>query len=121
MKMMMNTVLAAALMGLIGTVAVASSETAVNQAAFAKTTTVKQALTMKDDTKVQLKGYVVKAVGDEKYQFHDNTGTITVEIDDELWQGKPVSAKTPVVIIGEVDIDYKPAKRVEIDVDQVQF
>jgi len=78
-------------------------------------------LTMKDDTKVQLKGYVVKAVGDEKYQFRDNTGTITVEIDDELWQGKPVSAKTPVVIIGEVDIDYKPAKRVEIDVDQVQF
>ena len=93
----------------------------MNQAAFAKTTTVKQALTMKDDSKVQLKGYVVKAVGDEKYQFRDNTGTITVEIDDELWQGKPVSAKTPVVIIGEVDIDYKPAKRVEIDVDQVQF
>ena len=121
MKMMMNTVLAAALMGSIGTVAVASSETSVNQAAFAKTTTVKQALTMKDDSKVQLKGYVVKAVGDEKYQFRDNTGTITVEIDDELWQGKPVSAKTPVVIIGEVDIDYKPAKRVEIDVDQVQF
>ena len=58
MKMMMNTVLAAALMGSIGTVAVASSETAVNQAAFAKTTTVKQALTMKDDSKVQLKGYV---------------------------------------------------------------
>ncbi|WP_312086360.1 NirD/YgiW/YdeI family stress tolerance protein [Acinetobacter variabilis] len=121
MKMMMNTVLAAALMGSIGAAAVASSETAVNQAAFAKTTTVKQALAMKDDSKVQLKGYVVKAVGDEKYQFRDNTGTITVEIDDELWQGKPVSAKTPVVIIGEVDIDYKPAKRVEIDVDQVQF
>jgi len=121
MKMMMNTVLAAVLMGSIGTAAVASSETAVNQAAFAKTTTVKQALTMKDDSKVQLKGYVVKAVGDEKYQFRDNTGTITVQIDDELWQGKPVSAKTPVVIIGEVDIDYKPAKRVEIDVDQVQF
>ena len=121
MKMMMNTVLAATLMGSIGTAAVASSVTAVNQAAFAKTTTVKQALTMKDDSKVQLKGYVVKAVGDEKYQFRDNTGTITVEIDDELWQGKPVSAKTPMVIIGEVDIDYKPAKRVEIDVDQVQF
>jgi len=121
MKMMMNTVLAATLMGSIGTAAVASSETAVNQAAFAKTTTVKQALAMKDDSKVQLKGHVVKAVGDEKYQFRDNTGTITVEIDDELWQGKPVSAKTPMVIIGEVDIDYKPAKRVEIDVDQVQF
>ena len=63
----------------------------------------------------------VKAVGDEKYQFRDSTGTITVEIDDELWQGKPISAKTPVIITGEIDIDYKPAKRVEIEVDQVRF
>ena len=121
MKMMINTVLAAALMGSIATAAVASSETVVNQAAFAKLTTVKQALAMKDDSKVQLKGYIVKAVGDEKYQFRDSTGTITVEIDDELWQGKPISAKTPVVITGEIDIDYKPAKRVEIDVEQVRF
>ena len=121
MKMMINTVLAAALMGSIATATIASSDTAVNQAAFAKSTTVKQALAMKDDSKVQLKGYVVKAVGDEKYQFRDSTGTITVEIDDELWQGKPISAKTPVIITGEIDIDYKPAKRVEIEVDQVRF
>ncbi|WP_180076325.1 NirD/YgiW/YdeI family stress tolerance protein [Acinetobacter sp. YH12106] len=125
MKMMMNTVLAAALMGSIATAAVASNEAVnqpvVNQAAFAKTMTVQQALGMKDDSKVQLKGYVVKAVGNEKYQFRDSTGSITVEIDDELWQGKPISAKTPVTIIGEVDIDYKPAKRVEIDVEQLRF
>ena len=121
MKMMINTVLAAALMGSIATATIASSDTAVNQAAFAKSTTVKQALAMKVDSKVQLKGYVVKAVGDEKYQFRDSTGTITVEIDDELWQGKPISAKTPVIITGEIDIDYKPAKRVEIEVDQVRF
>ena len=125
MKMMMNTVLAATLMGSIATAAVASNEAVnqpvVNQAAFAKTMTVQQALGMKDDSKVQLKGYVVKAVGDEKYQFRDSTGSITVEIDDELWQGKPISAKTPVTIIGEVDIDYKPAKRVEIDVEQLRF
>ena len=125
MKMMRNTVLAAALMGSIATAAVASNEAVnqpvVNQAAFAKTMTVQQALGMKDDSKVQLKGYVVKAVGDEKYQFRDSTGSITVEIDDELWQGKPISAKTPVTIIGEVDIDYKPAKRVEIDVEQLRF
>lgn len=56
-------------------------------------------------------GYVVKATGDEKYQFSDQTGSITVDIDDDLWQGQPVSAKTPVTIIGEIDIDYKPTKR----------
>ena len=119
MKNMTKAFVAVALIGSATTATMA--ESTVNQSAFAKTVTVKQALTMKDDSKVQLKGYVVKAVGDEKYQFRDNTGTITVEIDDELWQGKPVSAKTPVVIIGEVDIDYKPAKRVEIDVDEVRF
>lgn len=124
MKISMNMILKAALIsGLVGTSTFALANTAVNQAAIAPqtTTTVKHALTLKDDTKVQLKGYVVKAVGDEKYQFRDNTGTITVDIDDELWQGKPVNAKTPVTLIGEVDIDYRPAKRVEIDVDAVKF
>ena len=82
---------------------------------------VKQALTLKDDTEVQLKGYIVKALGDEKYQFSDTTGSITVDIDDDLWQGKAISAKTPVVIMGEVDVDLLPTKHVEIDVDQVKF
>ena len=100
-----------------------TANTPVNQTAIAPTvtTTVKQALASKDDTKVQLKGFIVKSVGDEKYQFRDSTGSITVDIDDELWMGKAISAKTPVTIIGEVDVDYKPTKRVEIDVDQVKF
>jgi uncharacterized protein (TIGR00156 family) len=113
----------AVIASLIGATTFAVANTgAVNQQALAPSmTTVKQALTLRDDTPVQLKGYVVKAVGDEKYQFSDQTGMITVDIDDDLWQGKPVSAKTPVTIIGEIDIDYKPTKRVEVDVDQVQF
>jgi len=92
MNMMMKALLVA---GVIGSTTVAVANTAVNQAAVAASTptTVKHALTLKDDSHVQLKGYVVKAIGDE----------------------------TPVTIIGEVDIDYKPAKRVEIDVDQVKF
>lgn len=108
--------------GLVAATTISMANTAVNQSAIApKTTTVKQALTYRDDTKVQLKGYIVKSVGDEKYQFRDNTGTMTVDIDDELWNGRAISAKTPVIIKGEVDIDYKPMKRVEIDVDSVQF
>ncbi|AOA59884.1 hypothetical protein BFG52_05475 [Acinetobacter larvae] len=96
---------------------------AVNQDAIAAMTlsTVQQALNYADDRKVKLRGYVVKAIGDEKYQFRDQTGTITVDIDDELWQGRAISANTPITIWGEVDIDYKPMKRVEIDVDGVQF
>ena len=106
---------------LLACATLASAQAPINQAAFAQKVSVKQALTLKDDTKVELKGYVVKSIGDEKYQFRDTTGVITVDIDDDLWQGKAVSAKTPITILGEVDVDYKPTKRVEIDVDQVQF
>ncbi|NHC04808.1 NirD/YgiW/YdeI family stress tolerance protein [Acinetobacter sp. 187] len=98
------------------------TETAVNiNAISAQIVTVKQALTLADDSHVQLKGHIVKSLGDEKYQFRDTTGTITVDIDDELWMGKAISANAVVTLEGEVDIDHKPMKRVEIDVDAVTF
>ena len=98
-----------------------TANSTVNQSALYSPSTVKQALTLKDDTKVQLRGHVVKAIGDEKYQFRDQTGTITVDIDDDLWNGKAISATTLITISGEVDVDYQPTKRVEIDVDAVKF
>ena len=118
MNMIAKTLIAASL---TFTAALATANTAVNQSALSKVSTVKQALVAKDDTKVEVKGYVVKAIGDEKYQFRDATGSITVDIDDDLWHGKAIAANTPVTLIGEVDIDYKPTKRVEIDVDAVKF
>lgn len=100
----------------------ATGEPAINQNAISiQLVTVSKALTLRDDSYVQLKGRIVKALGDEKYQFRDATGTITVDIDDDLWMGKAISANTEVTIEGEVDIDYKPIKRVEIDVDAVHF
>lgn len=94
----------------------------LNQMVFAPSfSSVKQASTMLDDQYVQLKGYVVKALGDDKYQFRDSTGSITVDIDHELWMGKPISATSLITIVGEVDVDYRPFKRVEIDVDHVAF
>ncbi|MDC4657188.1 NirD/YgiW/YdeI family stress tolerance protein [Acinetobacter baumannii] len=107
----------------MATAGVVVANTPVNQAAItpATITTVKQALASKDNTPVKLHGQVVKSLGDEKYQFRDKSGSIIIDVDDELWQGRPVSANTNVTLIGEVDIDYKPLKRVEIDVDQVQF
>lgn len=105
----------------INSAAINKNTTTVNQAALFQTVTVQKAATLPDDSKVQIRGYVVKALGKEKYQFRDNTGAITVEIDDDLWNGKAVSAKTPITIQGEVDVDLKPTKKVEIDVDRVIF
>ncbi|TXJ09295.1 MAG: NirD/YgiW/YdeI family stress tolerance protein [Acinetobacter sp.] len=97
--------------------------TPVNQHALEPTmvTTVKDVQQLKDNSKVLLKGQVVKSLGDEKYEFRDATGMIKVEIDDELWHGHAVSATETLTLVGEVDIDYKPIKRVEIDVKEVKL
>jgi uncharacterized protein (TIGR00156 family) len=94
----------------------------VNQQAIAdRVLSVAQAKTLADDSMVQLKGHIVRAMGDEKYEFKDQTGNIVVEIDHELWQGKALQSNQLVTLIGEVDIDHTPLKSVKIDVKQVQF
>jgi len=78
--------------------------------------TVKQALSYKDDTPVVLTGKIERALGDEKYLFTDGTGSVTVEIDDEDWHGITVTPNDTVVISGEVD---KGFSKTEIDADSV--
>lgn len=97
--------------------------TPINQQALAPSTVteVKHLSHLKDDSKVMLKGQVVKSLGQEKYEFRDSTGTVTIEIDDELWGGRALLPTQTITLIGEVDIDYKPIKRIEIDVDEVRF
>ncbi|KAA8732156.1 NirD/YgiW/YdeI family stress tolerance protein [Acinetobacter qingfengensis] len=96
--------------------------TPVNQQAIAgKVSSVQQVKALKDDTIVQLKGKIVRDLGNEKYEFKDQTGNIVVEIDHELWHGKPLHANQPVTLIGEVDVEYQPLKKVEIDVQQLKF
>jgi uncharacterized protein (TIGR00156 family) len=97
----------------------------INQAALTATkiatVNVAQAKTLKDDSKVVLTGQIMRAVGDEKYEFKDATGTIIVDIDDEKWNGQPVDSSVTVSLTGEVDHDRFPKKTVEIDVDEVRI
>ena len=69
--------------------------------------TVKEALSMGDDARVSLKGNIVKNLGDEEYTFQDATGTIEVEIDDDIWRGRTVGPEDVVIISGEVDKDWR--------------
>lgn len=80
--------------------------------------TVEQAHKMNDDTKVTLIGNIEKSLGDEKYLFKDNTGSIVIEIDDEDWNGLTVTPEVAIEIVGEVDKDLM--KDAEIDVDIVR-
>lgn len=80
-------------------------------------TTVKEALSARDDTMVTLRGNIISSLGDEKYMFKDSTGEIIVEIDDEDWYGVKVTPENTVEIYGEVDKEV--FERTKIDVKSI--
>lgn len=78
--------------------------------------TVAEAKKLSDDTPVVLVGKIEKSLGGEKYLFTDNTGSVTVEIDNDDWRGLTVNDKDTVEIRGEVDKEFM---NLEISVDSV--
>ena len=78
--------------------------------------TVAEAKKLSDDTPVVLVGKIEKSLGGEKYLFTDNTGSVTVEIDNDDWRGLNVSDKDTVEIRGEVDKEFM---NLEISVNSV--
>ncbi|MDR2865219.1 MAG: NirD/YgiW/YdeI family stress tolerance protein [Spirochaetaceae bacterium] len=79
--------------------------------------TVADTKNMKDNSPVILRGKIDKFLGDEKYLFADSTGTITIEIDNELWRGLSVDQNDTVEISGEVDRELTSIK---IDVSTIK-
>lgn len=77
---------------------------------------VAQAKMRRDDTKVVLEGNIVRQVGNELYEFRDNSGSVYVDIDDGYWSGQSVSPNDKVRIEGDVDKDWNS---VEIDVKKI--
>jgi uncharacterized protein (TIGR00156 family) len=53
--------------------------------------TVEEAKNLRDDSPVLLRGNITRFLGDEKYLFSDDSGTITIEIENRLWKGLSVS------------------------------
>lgn len=82
-----------------------------------KITTVEEAKTLPDDTPVVLRGYIVQHVRSDHYTFQDDTGSITVEIDDDEWNGVIVGPADRVEIHGEVDRDLMS---LEIEVEYIR-
>lgn len=74
----------------------------------------------RDGRSVHLRGKLLRQVGPEKYLFSDGTGEVCVEIDDELFLGRPVGEATPVELRGEVDSDFLEAVEVAVDSLQLQ-
>jgi len=78
---------------------------------------VQEAKTFRDDTPVLIQGKILRSLGNEKYLFGDETDTIIVEIDDDLWKGLYVSEEDLVEIYGEIE---KSIRKTEIEVDRIR-
>ncbi|GHV45987.1 hypothetical protein AGMMS49546_33160 [Spirochaetia bacterium] len=72
---------------------------------------------MPHDTDVVLEGKIVSYLGNEKYLFNDGSDTITLEIDNDVWNGLEVGPDDIVVIYGEVD---KKFQQLEVEVERLE-
>jgi uncharacterized protein (TIGR00156 family) len=79
--------------------------------------TVAEALELADDTNVKIQGRIVRSLGDEKYEFTDDSATITVEIDDDDWGGIEATPDMQVEISGEIDEERSGN---ELDADTIR-
>jgi uncharacterized protein (TIGR00156 family) len=79
--------------------------------------TVAEASALADDAPVRLEGHIIRAVGDEKYELQDDSGTLVVEIDDEDWGGLEVTPSDRVELSGEI---VKEWNEVELDVERIR-
>ncbi len=80
--------------------------------------TVADAKDKSDDTLVVLQGQIVKALGDDKYQFTDETGEIILDIDQDDFDGVTVTAGEIIQITG--DVDKEMMKPTEVDVKHIK-
>jgi uncharacterized protein (TIGR00156 family) len=79
--------------------------------------TVDAAKGLRDDYPVVLRGRIERFLGDEKYLFTDETGSIIIEIDNRLWHGLSVDQNDTVEITGEVDRGFM---RTEIEASGIK-
>ena len=69
-----------------------------------------------DDQGFRVTGFIMKKVGDERYIFQDETGSITAEIDDDLFMNVQVNEKTKVELQGEIDRDLIGAPKIDVEI-----
>lgn len=71
-----------------------------------------------DDSVVYVQGYVVQNLGDDNYLFRDDSGTISVEIDEDLIEGNKIVPNAVVFITATVDKDGNIAS---LEAEEIDF
>lgn len=82
--------------------------------------TVKSVLSgaFRDGQPVVLKGKIMASLGGDNYSFADATGSVPVEIDDDVWFGVQATPASQLTIAGKVDIKRRG---ISIEVDSVKL
>lgn len=75
-----------------------------------KLSNISDVLKMNDNSFVKIQGNIIKQISDDKYTFKDSTGSITVEIDNDKWQGLSANTKDKLEIIGEIEKNFNSTK-----------
>lgn len=73
---------------------------------------------MPDDTEVVIQGVIVQSLGDENYLVKDDSGTVNIEIDEDLVQGNTITPEAAVLITATVDQDDNVTS---LEAEEVQF
>lgn len=66
---------------------------------------VARILTLPDDTKVTVIGYITSQLGNGEYNFTDGSDNLVAEIGKKDWKGQVVSPKDKVILKGKVSRD----------------
>lgn len=73
----------------------------------------------KSDELVRVRGFIVKQINKDTFQFQDKTGTIKIELKKKYMPAEPFDEKTELILTGEVDYDF--LEGTEIEVEEVEF
>lgn len=111
-KIILSLSCAAAL--LISPLALAKSDQMLIQEAAKNRVTVAQAKTLKDETGVTLTGKIVKHISGDDFEFEDVSGSIVLDIDNDLWKALQLKAGDKVKVIGEVDTHRSKPTDIEV-------
>lgn len=84
----------------------------------AQPTTVRQALSARDNSMVTLIGNITQQIGKNSYLLTDGTGEIKVEISRRIWNGLNITPQDRVKIYGKVDNEL--FDRVEVEVISIE-
>lgn len=120
MKKIILTCLAAAGLILSGANAFAGNGNNMNNyhSAQKNISKVSSVQNMPDNSKVYLQGYLTQKLGDEMYMFQDDSGTMNIEIDDDLINENTIVPTNVVWVAAEVN---KSGDITSLEAEDIKF